>query len=117
MWEWSCDNAQLAFASTTDEPAGSLAFRVPPHPTLYTFAFLASAVRRVTDSLRDSAYRRELNVLLGAPVPYRPSTSTRSARRLARDCLRRRACGSPRRSWELEKVRPRLPRMLTLSAC
>ncbi|BGO98015.1 Cohesin loading factor [Rhodotorula toruloides] len=41
--EIESDQVQLAFASANNDSAGSMSFRVPPHPTLYTFAFLASA--------------------------------------------------------------------------
>ncbi|BGP06355.1 hypothetical protein JCM10049v2_002176 [Rhodotorula toruloides] len=41
--EMESDAVQTAFSTNGDESASSMAFRIPPHPTLYTFAFLASA--------------------------------------------------------------------------
>ncbi|BGP23104.1 hypothetical protein JCM10295v2_001997 [Rhodotorula toruloides] len=41
--EIESDKVQIAFTHANDPSAGSMAFRVPPHPSLYTFAFLASA--------------------------------------------------------------------------
>ncbi|BGP30401.1 hypothetical protein JCM10296v2_002155 [Rhodotorula toruloides] len=41
--EMESDQVRIAFAPANGGSAGSMAFRVTPHPTLYTFAFLASA--------------------------------------------------------------------------